>query len=144
MSFFEEMASLCALEMKAARKAGDEERAAEVIATLTTLLGRSAAICAGGDPQKIDTLLDGCGNHALEEASSFAPMIELSASYRTPARKDPQERLRDAARIVREHLGVAFYDLAKAGEVDKAVAAGNRPVMDVLKELSGEQAPQNG
>lgn len=144
MNFFEDLATLCAREMNAARKDGDEDRMAGVVETLATLLGRSAAMAAGGDAKGIDTLLEGSSNHALEEASSFAPLIEISTAFSAAPRKDPQERLREAAKLVREHLGVRFYDMAQAGEVEKALAEDKRSVMDVLKELSGEKEKQDG
>ncbi len=55
--FFDQLSGLVAREIGAARKAGDDERAAEVVAALSDQLGKSIAIICLGDPVGIETML---------------------------------------------------------------------------------------
>lgn len=77
MTFFDELASLCAKEMAAAERADDSDRKAAVIEGLSTVLGRTIARGADGEATKIDLLLTGSENLIAEEAASFAKLLEL-------------------------------------------------------------------
>ncbi len=82
MPFFDELASLCAKEMSAATKGGNSQRKAAVVAGLATVLGRSVAMAADGNPKTIETMLTGCEAHAASEAADFATLIQLAAAQR--------------------------------------------------------------
>ena len=84
--FHERLASMCAKEMATARKAGDAERMAEVVSSLTSTLGKTIAMAASGDPRGIETLLTGCEHQMASEAADFAPLIALQERrWRRPA-----------------------------------------------------------
>lgn len=82
MAFFDDLSSLCAQEMSAATKGGNSQRKAAVVEGLATVLGRSVAMAADGNPKTIETLLTGCEAQAASEAADFAPLIQLAAAQR--------------------------------------------------------------
>lgn len=82
MAFFDDLASLCAKEMNAARKGGNSQRKAATVEGLATILGRTVAMAADGDPKRIDELLTGCESQAANEAADFAPLIQFAAAQR--------------------------------------------------------------
>ena len=82
MEFFDELADLCAREMKAAVKAGSDDRKAAVVEGLATILGRTIAMAADGDPRTVETLLTGSEAHAAREAADFSSLIHLAVAHR--------------------------------------------------------------
>lgn len=55
--FFDHLSQLVSHEIGLARKAGDDARAAEVVAALSDQLGKSIAVICLGDPEGIETML---------------------------------------------------------------------------------------
>lgn len=78
VDFHDDLATLCAREMNAALKSGDADRAAGVITSLATMLGRSCARLAGGDGPAIDTMLVGAEELAAGEAAGMAGIMALA------------------------------------------------------------------
>lgn len=78
MTFFDELSSLCAKEMAIARLNEDLQRQGDLISGLCTMLGRTIARCAKGDPKTIETLATGCEAQVIEEASGMAGIINLA------------------------------------------------------------------
>lgn len=80
MAFFDDLASLCAREMASARKAGNSQRKAEVVEGLATILGRTIAMAADGDPRAVDELLIGSDGYAAREAVEFSKLVQFTVS----------------------------------------------------------------
>lgn len=59
-------------------KANDLDRAAAMIEGIATMLGRTIARSAGGDPAQIDKLLMSCEQHVAAEAAGMAGTIDLA------------------------------------------------------------------
>lgn len=68
MTFFDQVASLCASELKSNPE--------DVIECLSTLLGRSIARSTGGDSIKNDVLLSGCENYIVKECADTSNFIK--------------------------------------------------------------------
>lgn len=78
--FADRLASLISKEMTKAR--GDHDREADAIERMARTLGFSIAMASGGDPEAIDTMIEGATAYAHEEAVSTAPLAELAALVR--------------------------------------------------------------
>jgi hypothetical protein len=82
LAFFDDLAGLCAREMTAAQKANDVDRQSAVVAGLATMMGRSVAVIADGNPQAIDELLTAAEHYIAAEASEFTESAGFAASRR--------------------------------------------------------------
>lgn len=80
--FFDQLVAVCAPEMAAAMKARDLDRVGAVIEGLATMLGRSIARAAAGDPVEIEKILMGCDQHIEAEAAGFAGVFDLAKAQR--------------------------------------------------------------
>ena len=83
-AFHDTIASLCARELSAARKAGDAERVSGLVQTLASLLGKTIAMAAEGDPKTIDRLLIGAEGLVQEEAVGFGELAAMVRRTRGP------------------------------------------------------------
>lgn len=64
--FSDKLANLLAVELPLARR--DPERISEMIERIASGLGLTIAVAAGGDPQRIDTMIEGATAYAHSEA----------------------------------------------------------------------------
>jgi hypothetical protein len=81
--FHDAIARLCSKEISRASRENDDGRAANVIAVLAAMLGRTAARVAKGDGPAIEKLLTGAENLATEEAADFARLLSLAARIKS-------------------------------------------------------------
>lgn len=82
MAFFDDLAGLCAREMAAAKKGGNSQRKAAVVEGLATILGRTIAMAADGDPRAVEDLLMASEGHAAREAADFSQLVQFAAARR--------------------------------------------------------------
>lgn len=74
-SFFDDLMALVVGEMRAARKAGDEDRLSGVVAGLAEVLGKTIAIIGNGNPVLIDKMLTAADGLVVETATEVGGFI---------------------------------------------------------------------
>lgn len=78
--FSNKLASLLAAELPIARR--NPDRMGEMIERIAAGLGLTIAMACGGDPQRVDTLLEGATAYAHREAVERSPIARVLAGGR--------------------------------------------------------------